>query len=422
MKKSVSVSYVDTEKTFEIEERNLLDDVFPRIPCGIPEEQQIQVAVDALDNPTGSEPLSQIVGPDATVALLSDDWTRPTPVYRIMPVVIDRLLSHGVKKGNIRIIVARGTHAALSREQMIQKLGSEIVERFPVENHNPDENLTHLGESKRGTPVYINSSFMEPDVKIAVGWLVAHPVAGYGGGAKIIVPGVASRMTIHHNHAQAEEEGVAIGIADGNPVREDMEDIARMAGLDFIVNVMLNAKHEILDAVAGDVVAAHREGIKRSKRFFGVKVDELADIVVIAASPRDATFGHSSFVLPCGAAFAKPDGTIIWVAPCLTGPGSPEGRAHFKESLCRTPDELMAAMKRGEVAASGGVFQWVNLKVLHRNKVVLVSDSISRQESGEFGLPYGDSIQEALDQELAQNPDATVRIIPMGGLAVPIYG
>jgi len=200
-----------------------------------------------------------------------------------------------------------------------------------------------------------------------------------------------------------------------------MEEIARMAGLDFIVNVTLNAQHEIIDAVAGDVVAAHREGLKRNNRFFGVTVDELADIVVIGASPRDATFGHSSFVLPCGAAFAKPGGTIIWVAPCLTGPGTPEGRARFKQGLRRTPDELMAAMKRGEVAASGGVFQWVNLKVLHRNKVVLVSDAINRQESEEYGLPYGETIQEALEGELAQNPNATVRVIPMGGLAVPNF-
>ena len=421
MKKHVSVAYVDAEKSFEVEERNLLGDVFPTIPRGISEEHQVQAVVDALDSPIGSKPLNELVGPNRTVTLLSDDWTRPTPVYRIMPVVIDRLLSHGVKEENIRIIVARGTHGALSREQMIRKLGSEILERFPVENHNPDENVTQLGTSKRGTPVSINSSFLEADVKIAIGWLVAHPVAGYGGGAKIIVPGVASRTTIHHNHAQAEEEGVAIGTADGNPVREDMEDIARMAGLDFIVNVMLNARHEILDAVAGDVVAAHREGIRRNRRFFGVTVDELADIVVVAASPRDATFGHSSFVLPCGAAFARPGGTIIWVAPCLSGPGTPEGRAQFRQGLRRTPDELMAAMKRGEIAASGGVFQWVNLRVLHRNEVVLVSDRINRQDAQEYGLPYGESIQVALDEELAKNPDATVRVVPMGGLAVPIY-
>jgi len=421
MKKREFVYYVDTKKTFQVEERNLLGNVFPLIPRGIPEEQQVQAVMAALDNPIGCKPLNELVEPNTTVTLLSDDWTRPTPVYRIMPVVIDRLLSHGVKEENIRIIVARGTHATLSREQMMQKLGSEIVERFPVENHNPDDNLTPIGTSKKGTPVSVNSSFLEADVKISIGWLVAHPVAGYGGGAKIIVPGVASRETIHHNHSQAEEGGVAIGIADSNPIREDMEDIAQMAGLDFIVNVMLNAQHEILDAVAGDVIAAHREGIKRNHRFFGVTVDELADIVVIGASPRDATFGHSSFVLPCGAAFAKPGGTIIWVAPCLTGPGTPEGRTRFKQSLSRTPDELMAAMKRGEVAASGGVFQWVNLKVLHHNKVMLVSDAINRKQSEEYGLLYGETIQEAVDQELAQNPNATVRVIPMGGLAVPIY-
>jgi len=177
MKKHVSVFYVDTEKTFEVEERNLLGDVFPSIPRGIPEEQQVQAVVAALDNPIGSKPLNELVEPNTTISLLSDDWTRPTPVYRIMPVVIGRLLSYGVKEKNIRIIVARGTHGPLSREQMSQKLGSEIIERFPVENHNPDENLTQLGTSKRGTPVSINSSFLKADVNIARGgwWLTRLP-------------------------------------------------------------------------------------------------------------------------------------------------------------------------------------------------------------------------------------------------------
>jgi nickel-dependent lactate racemase len=106
MKKSVSVSYVDTEKTFEVEERNLLGDIFPRVPCGIPEEQQIQSVVDALDNPAGSEPLSQIVGPDATVALLSDDWSRPTPVYRIMPVPHGRLYTTTMLRRKKRVLLS----------------------------------------------------------------------------------------------------------------------------------------------------------------------------------------------------------------------------------------------------------------------------------------------------------------------------
>lgn len=262
---------------------------------------------------------------------------------------------------------------------------------------------------------------MEADLKVSVGWLVAHPVAGYGGGAKIIVPGVAARRTINHNHSLCDSPNVAIGMADGNPVREDMEDIARMAGLSFIVNVMLNAKREIVDAVAGDVVAAHREGIRRNSRFFGFKVGEQADIVVLGASPRDATIYHGTFALPCAVPLAKPGGTIIWVAPCLTGPDTLEARRHFRDKLAVPSDELMASIKSGKVPASGGVFDLCTSKVVQRNKVVLVSDMISQQETEDFGFCYGSSIQEVLDGELSKNREAKIRVIPVGGLAVPIY-
>ena len=422
MKKTLSIPYVNGEKTFEIDETNLLDSLLPHIPSGLSREQEDKTLKKAFDNPIGTEQLNKLVTSGQRVVLLVDDWTRPTPAYKIVPIVIQQLLDCGAKVGDIKIIVARGTHGALSRQQMEEKLGKNIVESFAVENHDPDGDVTYLGESKRGTPVYINKSFVEADFKIAIGWLVAHPVAGYGGGAKIIVPGVAARRTLNHNHALCDSPNVAIGIADGNPVREDMEDIARMAGLDFIVNVMLNAKREIIEAVAGDVVAAHREGIKRNSRFFGINVGEEADIVVLGANPRDATIYHGSFALPCASPLVKPGGTIIWVAPCLSGPGSYEEREHFRSRLTMRADELMAAIKSGDIPASGGAFDWCNSKVVHRNRVVLVSDMIGRREAEEFGFQYGASIQKALDEELSRNKGAKVRVIPVGGLAVPIYG
>ena len=422
MKKTLSIPYVDDKKTFEIDEANLLGSLLPRVPSGLSREQEKEAVKKALDNPIGTEKLNKLVRSGQRVVLLVDDWTRPTPAYKVIPVVIQELLDCGVKVEDIKIIIARGTHAPLSREQIEKKLGKDTVGRFAVEMHDPDRGVTYLGESKSGTPVYLNKCFVEADVKIAIGWLVAHPIAGYGGGAKIIVPGVASRRTINYNHALCEGDHVAIGIADGNPVREDMEDIARMGGLDFIVNVMLNAKREIVEAVAGDVVAAHREGIKRNRRFYGIKVGEEADIVVLGANPRDATIYHGSFALPCALPLVKSGGTIIWVAPCLSGPGAHEARENFRRRLAIPPDEMMASIKKGHIPASGGVFDWCNAKVVHRNRVVLVSDMINQQEAEEFGFHYGESIQKVLHEELWVNREAKVRVIPVGGLAVPIYG
>ena len=150
-------------------------------------------------------------------------------------------------------------------------------------------------------------------------------------------------------------------------------------------------------------------------------VGELADVVVLGACPRDATIYHGSFALPCAVPLSKPGAAIIWAAPCLSGPGTREQRIAFRDRLTMPSDELMAAIKRGEVPASGGVFDWCLGHVVQRNRVVLVSDRISRDEAVEFGFAVAPSIQEALDAELAANPAARVRVDPVGGLAVPIY-
>jgi len=421
LKITLDIPYSDGEKFFQVDERNLQYNFVPKLPSRPSRWEEDERVRDALRNQIGTDRMENLVSKGDKIALLVDDWTRPTPAYKVVPIVIEQLLGSGVKAEDVRIILARGTHSPLDKQQMIRKLGEDIVERFPVQNHDPLRNLMNLGESKKGTPVFINKFFMEADFKVAVGGICAHPIAGYGGGAKIVLPGVSGEKTIHHNHSLADDPNVAVGKVDGNPVREDMEDIARMAGLDFIVNVILNPRKEIIHAVAGDLVKAHKEGITRYDQIYGMKVDEKADIVVLGANPRDATIYHGTFALPSAVPLVKEGGTIIWVAPCLTGPGTTEEREEFRRTLFMPPDRLMKSIKNGEILASGGVFHWCTSKVAHRNKIVLVSDMISEREAIEFGFYYGESIQKVLDKELDKNKDGTVTVIPVGGLAVPIY-
>jgi len=262
---------------------------------------------------------------------------------------------------------------------------------------------------------------MEADLRIAIGGVCAHPVAGYGGGAKIVMPGVAGVETIHVNHSLCDHPNVTIGKTDGNPVREDMEDIARMARLDFIVNVVLNPQKEIIRAVGGDVVAAHRKGVEACNALYGVESQERADVVVVGASPRDATFGHAVFALYAGAGMTKPGGTLILVAPCTEGPGSKAGREAFCRLAAMAPDELMVLIRKGEVQASGGAFDYCYAKVIARNRVILVSDSYSESEAGELGVGYADSVKEAVDNALTDlESGAGVGVLPVGGLTVPL--
>lgn len=417
----MKIPYADVQKRFQVEKDSLLYSFNPKIPQRPTRLQEHECVSEAIKNPIGSEKIEDQVGAGDRVALLVDDWTRSTPASKIVPIVLERFLNNGIKAKDIKVIIARGTHSPLTRQQMTKKLGTKVASKYHVENHNPAGNLAFLGESRKGTPIYLNKSFIEADFKVGVGGIVAHPIAGYGGGAKIIVPGVAGVETINHNHSRAESQKVAIGVVDGNPVREDMEDIARIAGLDFIVNVVLNPQKEVICAVAGDVVKAHREGIKHYNRFYGMRIGELADMVVLGAHPRDATIYHGTFALPCSVPVTKSSGTIVWVAPCISGPGTKFERLAFRETLAVPPVRLMKAIKAGDIPASGGVFDWSTSKVLHRNKVILVSDMINRMEAEEFGFQYAESIQEAVDQELILNEDVKVGVVSVGGLAVPIH-
>jgi len=417
----INVPYGDTERSFEITDRNLLA-VFDYPRVGRPTAAAERAAVDrALENPIGAASLGELARGAKRVALLVDDWTRPTPAYKVLPVILEQLREAGCADSDVSIVFAKGMHRELSREEMERKVGRDVVERFEPRNHDPHGNLAELGKSPSGTPVFINRTVVEADLRIAVGSVLAHPVAGFGGGAKIIVPGVAGHDTIHHNHSLCNHPSVTIGRAEDNPVRRDMEDIARMADLNMVVNTILSPQLEIVDAVAGDVVAAHREGVARYCSIYGAEIAEQADVGVVGASPRDATFGHATFALYAGAAMVRPGGSLVLVAPCQDGPGSKEGRLEFREQAANTPEKLMERIKAGEISASGGAFMYVYSRTVNNYRVVLVSDNYSAEEADELGVGYGVTLQDAVDTALASaGADARVSVMPSGGMAVPM--
>ena len=418
---TITVPYEGQEKRFEIADGSLLSLFdYPRVPDPTAAEERA-VVERALRAPIGSAPLSALAKRGQRVVILVDDWTRPTPAFKVLPVLLEQLSAAGCSEGDISIVVAKGMHRKLSRADMEQKVGKEVLSRFEVSNHDPNANLVHLGQSSRGTPVYINRTVVEADLRISVGSIVAHPIAGFGGGAKIIVPGVAGHDTIHHNHSQADHPKVTIGCVDGNPIREDMEDIARMAHLDLMVNTILTPAKKIHDAVAGDVVLAHREGVGRYLKTYGTQIKEAADIGVVGATPRDGTFGHATFALYAALPMVRPGGTIILAAPCTDGPGSKEDRTNFRELASLAPEKLMALIKAGEISASGGAFDYAYSKAVNKYQVVLVSDRYSRTQAEELGVGYGATLQEAVDEAIAAvGPQARVSVMPSGGLTLPI--
>jgi len=242
---------------------------------------------DALRKPIGTPRLAEMAKGKKDVCIIFDDLTRPTKIDKIVPHVLDELHEGGIKDENIRFIAALGLHGAMKLMDFQKKLGEDIPQKYLVFNHNPYENCTYLGDTSRGIPVEVNSEFMACDLKISIGSLVPHPSAGFGGGGKMILPGVSSTRSIAANHGglcTISETGTMVldgwGRVDDNVQRLDMEEIARMAGLDFSINALVNIDRDTIGLYCGDLVEAQREGVKMGRKVYACEAPSDADIVV----------------------------------------------------------------------------------------------------------------------------------------------
>jgi len=250
--------------------------------------------VHALRNPVGTKPLGRLARGKKDVVIIFDDMTRPTKVYEVVPHVINELREAGIKDDDIRFVCANGSHGVFDREDFVKKLGESVVETYPVFNHNPYTNLVYSGRTKYGTPVEVNAEVMACDLKISIGCIVPHPYFGYGGGAKMVLPGVASMRSICYNHGDlggystAQDHRkvhptceLAYGrVNEENVLRLDSEEVASMIGLNMIVNVLVDLRRNSTNIFVGDVVKAQREGVEVAKEHYLTPVLPEADIIV----------------------------------------------------------------------------------------------------------------------------------------------
>jgi len=247
----------------------------------------------AFANPIGSDPIRKLAENKRTAVIAVDDLTRPTQAFRFLPFIIDDLIKGGIPEERISIIMAIGCHRPLMKADQEKKLGKRMANRFRVINHHPYENLVDLGKTSRGTPVKINRNFVEADLKIGVGFITPHPIAGFGGGGKIVIPGLGSIETIQANHYPAFMGVIgATGFSKGydlnqNLLRLDIEEGARMAGLDIIVNSVGTSDGKTASVFVGDVVKAHRAAAEYARKIYITEAPENADIGIFNAFPED---------------------------------------------------------------------------------------------------------------------------------------
>jgi nickel-dependent lactate racemase len=373
----------------------------------------------ALTHPNGSPPLAEVAKGRKDACILICDITRPVPNEMILRPVLQTLEGAGINRDKITILVATGLHRPNEGDELIEIVGRHIYENYRIENHHGQvlEEHTYLGQSPRGVPVWIDSRYVNADLKITTGLIEPHLMAGFSGGRKLICPGIAALETVKvwHGPDFLENPKADCGILDGNPVHEENTWIGRKAGCDFIVNVVIDAERRPLKWVAGDMVAAFHEGVDFVRGVVRDTVAEPVDIVVTSCAgyPLDTTFYQAVKGLTGALPIVKQGGTIILCASLTEGIGSPQFQQLFRENPSL---DVFVERILGKDYFVMDQWQLEELaKVRRKAKVKMISDGLSAETLNGLFVEAAPSVESAVAASLAEyGPSAKMAVIPKG--------
>lgn len=379
----------------------------------------------SLEAPIGTHPLREIAAGKRTACILICDITRPVPNPVLLRPILKVLEESGIERHNVLILVATGLHRPSTEAERIEMLGPEIARDYRVEDHHGTilEEHTFLGTTPRGLPAWIDTRYVQADLKIATGLIEPHLMAGYSGGRKLICPGIAAFETVKlwHGPAFLEHPKADCGYLDGNPVHEENTYIARLAGCDFIVNVTLDKDRQITSVVAGDMEKAFLEGVLFVEHVVKTQVKEPVDIVVTSSAgyPLDTTFYQAVKGLTGALPIVKQGGTIILAASLSEGIGSREFQSLFREHA--TLEGFMQTILGKDYFV---LDQWQLeelAKVRRKCKVKIVSDGLSPDVLSGLFVEPANSVEQAVSDCLAEyGPSAQIAVIPKGPYVLPV--
>ena len=388
-------------------------------PAVAPLQKVEEVLADALESPIASRPLCEIARGKRDAVIVVSDVTRPVPNEVLLPPIIKTLIEAGIPRKAITVLIATGLHGPNEGSLLDKMLGSETARSMKVGNHNGRDMRSHsyLGKTASGMRVYIDRRYADAELKVLTGLVEPHFMAGFSGGPKAILPGLAAAETIgaFHGYRLLADERCRTGNVADNPMQSELAAVAKMAGADFICNVTLNEGRQITGVFCGDVIEAHRAGCERARQECAAYVDRKVDIAVTSSAgfPLDATYYQASKGICAPLDIIKPGGMIIVAAGCADGIGSREYETLLMDT--GTPEALR---RRLSTTDTWVIDQWnaqMVLRACAKARVLFFSEGVSREKLRRCLVEPVDSVEQAVEIVLAQfGPDASIAVIPEG--------
>jgi nickel-dependent lactate racemase len=380
---------------------------------------------EALRDPIASPQLSSLVKPGDRVVVVHTDITRATPNDRLLPVLLDELHLSGITPEAITLLNGLGTHRAQTDSELRMMLGDRIVDGYRCLQHdcNDDQGLVAMGETSHGNPVRVNRAYLGADVRILTGFIEPHFFAGFSGGPKAILPSLAGAESVFSNHGieMIAHANAAWGITEGNPIWEEMREVAVRTSPTFLLNVALNARQEIAAVFAGDMLEAHARGCEYVRDSAMVAVEEPFDIVVTTNSgyPLDQNLYQSVKGMSAASQVVREGGAIVIAAACEDG----------------LPDHGSYAELLKEGGSPGGVLelisqpgfsvqdQWqvqIQAQILKKAEVFVYSDGLSDEQIQQALFQPCRNVEETVAQlKERYGPGARICVMPEGPQVIP---
>ncbi|MFO8077076.1 MAG: nickel-dependent lactate racemase [Thermoplasmatota archaeon] len=394
-----------------VDEKHLLQII--KTKDSIPPDKPERMIQQSLNRPYGTEPLSELAQHGDRVAIVVDDYTRPSPTKLLLPPVLNELKKAGVVDTDVTIIIATGTHTPPSFETIKSIVGDKISRNYTtISNDNKNSDYVSVGNSQYGNTIEILQDYVDADIKILVGDIEYHYFAGYGGTRKSVLPGIASAETIQNNHAMMFHQDANTGILSSNPVSREMTEAMYMADCDFALSCVLNAQHQIVGVWAGDASSIMNAGVKLVDEMYKKQIPKRPDILITAADghPHDINLYQALKALYTASQVISEQGVIILVAACPEGMGNDRYINWMKNY--ETSEEIKQALQKHFKIGAHKAFY--HRDISEKNTVILVSEMNDSFVKDKLGFIPAKDPNEALMKAKEITGENAILVVPQG--------